>query len=134
MTLTNESTASQSKEPSKEGKELELCVNKEDMQITVRSLLQVPSRTSFILEVQFFKNSTQISNFQLQISFDLFCSDFTAVLCYCAAGQPFIPDTASLNHTGTCLTTHHLPSISASVNMRGCSAAELACLDSTSQK
>lgn len=60
MTLTNESTVSQSKEPSKEGKELELCVNKEDMQITVRSLLQVPTRTSFILEVQFFKNSTQI--------------------------------------------------------------------------
>lgn len=60
MTLTNESTASQSKEPSKEGKELELCVNKEDMQITVRSLLQVPTRTSFILEVQFFENSTQI--------------------------------------------------------------------------
>ncbi|XP_025752650.1 tetratricopeptide repeat protein 16 isoform X8 [Oreochromis niloticus] len=40
MTLTNESAASQSKEPSEEGKELELCVNKEDMQITVRSLLQ----------------------------------------------------------------------------------------------
>ncbi|XP_005451528.1 tetratricopeptide repeat protein 16 isoform X3 [Oreochromis niloticus] len=34
MTLTNESAASQSKEPSEEGKELELCVNKEDMQIT----------------------------------------------------------------------------------------------------
>ncbi|XP_039906548.1 tetratricopeptide repeat protein 16 isoform X6 [Simochromis diagramma] len=49
MTLTNESTASQSKEPSKEGKELELCVNKEDMQITVRSLLQQVSRSFLTL-------------------------------------------------------------------------------------
>nr|XP_004555794.1 tetratricopeptide repeat protein 16 isoform X5 [Maylandia zebra] len=49
MTLTNESTASQSKEPSKEGKELELCVNKEEMQITVRSLLQQVSRSFLTL-------------------------------------------------------------------------------------
>ncbi|CAI5649341.1 unnamed protein product [Oreochromis niloticus] len=49
MTLTNESAASQSKEPSEEGKELELCVNKEDMQITVRSLLQQVSRSFLTL-------------------------------------------------------------------------------------
>lgn len=44
MTLTNENTASQSEEPSEVGKELKLCVNQQEMQITVKSLLQVLTR------------------------------------------------------------------------------------------
>ncbi|KAM8761237.1 tetratricopeptide repeat protein 16-like isoform 1-T1 [Acanthopagrus schlegelii] len=41
MTLTNENTTSQSEEPSETGTELKLCANQQEMQITVRSLLQV---------------------------------------------------------------------------------------------
>lgn len=46
MTLTNENTVSQSEEPSEMGKELMLCVNQEEIQITVKSLLQVLTRNS----------------------------------------------------------------------------------------
>nr|XP_020450677.1 tetratricopeptide repeat protein 16 isoform X1 [Monopterus albus] len=41
MTLTNENTASQSEDPSEAGKALKLCVKQQDIQITVKSLLQV---------------------------------------------------------------------------------------------
>ncbi|XP_071339987.1 tetratricopeptide repeat protein 16 isoform X2 [Trachinotus anak] len=40
MTLTNESAASQSEDPSEAGEELELCVKQQEMQILVKSLLQ----------------------------------------------------------------------------------------------
>ena len=41
MTLTNESTASQSEDPPEAGKELKLCVDQQETQIIVKSLLQV---------------------------------------------------------------------------------------------
>ncbi|XP_073321808.1 tetratricopeptide repeat protein 16 [Pagrus major] len=48
MTLTNENTASQSEEPSETGTELKLCANQQEMQITVRSLLQVMETFSLV--------------------------------------------------------------------------------------
>ncbi|XP_056231829.1 tetratricopeptide repeat protein 16-like [Seriola aureovittata] len=44
MTLTNQSTASQSEAPPEAGEELKLCMNQQEMEIMVKSLLQVPSR------------------------------------------------------------------------------------------
>lgn len=41
MTLTNQNTASQSEDPSEAGKELKLCINQQEMQIIVKSFLQV---------------------------------------------------------------------------------------------
>ncbi|XP_044052073.1 tetratricopeptide repeat protein 16-like isoform X2 [Siniperca chuatsi] len=50
MTLTNENTASQSEDPSEAGKaagrQLKLCVNEQEMQIIVKSLLQVKEAVS----------------------------------------------------------------------------------------
>lgn len=41
MTLTSENTASQSEDPPEAGKELKLCVNQQEMETIVKSLLQV---------------------------------------------------------------------------------------------
>lgn len=41
MTLTSQNTASQSEDPYEEEKELKLCVNQQEMQINVKSILQV---------------------------------------------------------------------------------------------
>ncbi|XP_070689454.1 tetratricopeptide repeat protein 16 [Pempheris klunzingeri] len=41
MTLTDEKTASQSEDPSEAGTEVKMCVSQQEMQITVKSLLQV---------------------------------------------------------------------------------------------
>lgn len=41
ITLTNEIAASQSEESSEEGKEVKLCVNHQELQVPVKSLLQV---------------------------------------------------------------------------------------------
>lgn len=41
MTLTNEIAASQSEESSEKGKEVKLCVNHQELQVPVKSLLQV---------------------------------------------------------------------------------------------
>lgn len=47
--MTYENTASQSEEPSEVGKELKLCANQQEMQLTAKSLLQVLLSNSYHL-------------------------------------------------------------------------------------
>ena len=56
MTLTNENTASSSKDPPEAGKELKLSVNQQETQITVKNLLQVMQLKTFLITVYLDKN------------------------------------------------------------------------------
>lgn len=54
MTLANKSTASQPEDPPEAGKELKLCVNQQEMQIIVKSLLQVLTEQTYKIGLQLF--------------------------------------------------------------------------------
>lgn len=46
MTLTDQNTASPSEDPSEAGKELKMCINQQEMQIIVKSFVQVRTEDS----------------------------------------------------------------------------------------
>lgn len=133
MTLTNENTASQSEELSEIGKELKLCVSQQEMQIIVKSLLEVlMGKSSVIFHGNGYK--AIIVEAELQLFFCLDCGrlrkrfdhfSMTVHLC------------TTLGHASPHNTHHHHPHSEtgpANLYMRDSRTTEIWGVESASQK